>query len=107
MGWAAIISALLSVFGPILIKWIQEWLASRMSEIAASGSLPDIAGLSETDAKVAMLDAVLADLPRHARVRKALIKRMRATVLAHADGSPVTAAELDEVRGLSDAANGE
>lgn len=101
MGWAAIISALLSVFGPMLIKWLQEWLASRFAEVAAA--LPDVATFgTPAEARNALFDGAIASLPRFAFARRALLRRMK----AHGD-EPLTGDAAAEFRDMAGAAASE
>lgn len=99
MAWAAIISALLSIFGPLLLDWLKKWLDSRMVEAAARLPAAETFGSPEL-ARAALFDEVIADLPRFAFGRRALLRRMKATA---ADGT-MTADEAAEMKGLAELA---
>lgn len=103
MGWAAIITALLQIFGPILAEWLKKWLDSWLQATAAK--LPD-AGTYATDgeAQMALFDAAIAGLPRFAFGRRALLRRMRATA---SDAAKLGEDDWDELRGLAELAANE
>lgn len=103
MGWLSLITALLSFLGPILEKWLAGCAEKRALRV--SSSLPDLSTFSsQSDARRALLSALLDDLPQRARVRRALLVRASAVLESHdvttatvgtiTDVSPVAAAEL-------------
>lgn len=78
MGWASIIAALLTIFGPMLIEWLKQWLESRMADAATR--LPAVASFgSEGDARDALFDEAIRSLPRFAFARRSLLRRMKAS----------------------------
>lgn len=101
MGWAAIISAIISIFGPMLAEWLKKWLDSRLADV--SQSLPAAESFGSPDlARAALFDAAIDSLPRWAFARRALLRRMK----AHGDG-PVTGEAAAEFRDLAGSAAGE
>lgn len=75
MSWAAIIAAILQVLGPILVEWLRKWLDTRLAR--AAEKLGDTVYASEHEARDAMFDQAIADLPHHAHRRRRLLKRMK------------------------------
>lgn len=77
MGWSAIILALIQLFGPAIMAWLKAWLEGRMNKAAANLPAPESFGSPEL-ARAALFDEVIADLPRFAFVRRAMLRRMKA-----------------------------
>lgn len=113
MGWMSLITALLAFLGPILEKWLATCAEKRAAKVAAT--LPPLESYSsQSDARRALLAAMRDDLPKWARIRKALLTRAAAVLDKHdvttatvgtiQDVSPDDAAEL---RNLSSAAEDE
>lgn len=100
MGWSAIILALLEIFGPLIVAWLKAWLEDRLNRAAANLPAPESFGSPEL-ARAALFDEAIADLPRFAFVRRALLRRMKAT-----DANPTPEA-LAELRDLAAAAANE
>lgn len=110
MGWAALITMLIQVFGPILIEWLKKWLESRLS--AAAEKLPAFATYgSEHEARDAMFNQAIADLPRLAFARRAMLRRMKAAAatagVTSTDPGRVSSDDLVELVDLAGAANDE
>lgn len=108
MGWAAIITALIELFGPLLANWLKECTEERLSNAAAE--LPDADSYaSEGEAAAALFDRAISDLPRLAHVRRAALRRAKAIAV---EGKkirtrPLTAAEMVEGRDLVGGVRGE
>lgn len=99
MGWAAIITALLQIFGPILGEWLKKWLDSLLNKAAAR--LPDAETFGSPDAaRAALFDEAIASLPRFAFARRSLLRRMR----AHGTGelTPDQKAEFCDLAGAAE-----
>lgn len=101
MTFAAIIAALISVFGPMLLAWIQKWLESRANKAAAR--LPAVGSFaSEHDARNALFDAMIEDLPRAAFARRSLLRRLkgaaaRAGVTSTGAASPISPEDAGDI----------
>lgn len=77
MSWAAIIAAILQIFGPLISEWLKKWLESRLVKASKTvGAGAD--GVDDAARIGALMDAALADTPRVAFARRALIRRIRA-----------------------------
>jgi hypothetical protein len=76
MGWAAIIAAIIELFGPMLKEWLQKWLESRLKKAAERINVADF-GTDERAAKVALLNVAIADTPRFMFARRLLLRQMR------------------------------
>jgi hypothetical protein len=84
MGWGAIITALLAVFGPLIAEWLRKWIDDRL-RVAAS-QLPAPATFTTTGATVAALfDEAIALTPRRAVLRRSLLRVMRTKAVPKAD----------------------
>lgn len=59
MGWVAIISALIEVFGPLLAQALQRWLERRLSKSATALNYASYD--SETEARRALLDHAIGE----------------------------------------------
>jgi hypothetical protein len=108
VGWLAIISALLTIFGPLIADWLKGCLEERLNEAAASLP-PAETYASEGDASDALFDEAIRGLPRFAFARRAALRRAKAAA-REGDGirtAPLTAAELDEARDLVGAVKNE
>jgi len=101
MNWAAIIAALMEVFGPILQDWLKDCTAERLNRAAAELPPAETFG-SDAAATVAMFDEAIASLPRLAFVRRTGLRRMKAAAIV--DGkvrrAPLTAHEIAEARDI-------
>ncbi len=101
MGWAAIIAAIMEIFGPLLSDWLKECTEDRLSN--ATADLPPVGEfVSEGAAAYAMFDAAIADLPRFAFIRRRALERMRDRTVEGAAirRTPLTADELREARDI-------
>ncbi len=101
MGWAAIIAAILEVFGPILASWLKDCSKDKLTD--AASSLPDpITFATEGAATAALFDEAISNLPRLAFIRRAALRRMKSAAIV--DGklrrTPLTADEIAEARDL-------
>ena len=81
MSIGAIIAALISVLGPMFVEWLRKWIESRLHK--AAEKLPPVESFaSEHEARDALFDAALKDLPKYAKGRRALLKRMKSAASA-------------------------
>lgn len=78
MSWMAIITAILQMFGPIIVEWFKKWLDSKFQTAAANMPPPETFGTPE-DAQAALFDRVLANTSRFAVLRRAMLRKMKAT----------------------------
>lgn len=104
MGWAAIISALVSIFGPLLGDLIKKWLDKLLNK--AAGLLPPRESFGSEPSAVASLYDKAIELTR-GRVRRALLRRLRAVAVARAEAGgsgELSAADAEEIAGLGAAA---
>lgn len=77
MSWAAIITAVLSFLGPLIADWLKKCGEERAQK--AAEKLPDASTFaSEHEARDALFDQMIADLPPHARIRRAMLRRCKA-----------------------------
>lgn len=108
MGWSALIMMLIQVLGPILIEWLRKWLDNRMQ--LAAEQLPAFESYpTEHDAREALFAKAVADLPRRAFARRALLRRLQSTAAACGVTSagairPPSEAEYAELADLAGAA---
>lgn len=108
MGWAAIITALIELLGPLLADWLKKCTEERFAQAAAE--LPDADTFAnEGEAAAALFDRTIADLPRLAFVRRAALRRAKAVSI---EGKkirtrPLSAAEIAEGRDLVGGVRGE
>jgi hypothetical protein len=79
MGWAAIIAAIIELFGPLLKEWLQKWLESRLKKAAERINVADF-GDDERMAKMALLTRAIEDTPRYMFARRLLLRQMRDSV---------------------------
>lgn len=94
MGWAAIIAAIMQVFGPLLAEWLQKWLDSLLNKSAAR--LPTLSSFNTAEAaKGALLDEAISSLPRLAFARRAMLRRMKSMSVNSASDEDV--AELRDI----------
>ena len=101
MGWAAIITALLQIFGPMLAEWLKQWLDSWLNKAAAR--MGDAVAYGDDAARTeALLTKAIDMLPFWALARKSLLRRMRAI-----DTRAITQEEKDEFIGLAELAANE
>lgn len=111
MGWSAIIAALIQTFLPMLLEWLQKWLDSRLSR--AAEKLPAFASYgSEHDARDALFDQAITDLPRFAYARRALLTRLKAAaraagVTCAGAANPLAESDAEEIAALAGAADSE
>jgi hypothetical protein len=108
MGWAAIVAALIELFGPLLQDWLKDCTAERLSDAARELPEPDTFG-SEGEAASALFDRAISDLPRLAFVRRAALRRAKAAAVVGKKirRTPLTAAELAEGRDYVGGVKGE
>jgi hypothetical protein len=106
MSWAAIIASLLEVLGPLLVEWVKQWLHAKLADAARES---DPAANLPAEVQVgAVFDEAIAQTPRYARIRRALLRRLKAIAVQKAAGvmsSTVTLSqsEIDEVWELAQA----
>lgn len=99
MPWGAIIAAILQIVGPLVKKWLEDWLANRLKDVAAK--LAPAAGETEADTR-ALLTAVYKDIPWMQVARWRFVKRLLADIPpAVATGRKLTA---DQMAGIAAAA---
>lgn len=98
MDWGLIIGGLISMFGPALADLIKQLLDKWFARAAARLPAPTVAGADVTAQQLVLIDATLKVLPFVAFGRRALLKRMRALVVA---GGTPSADDVDEVTGLA------
>ncbi len=107
MGWSAIIAAILSIVGPFLVDWLKKCGEERAKRSA--DRLPAFESYSSPGAaRDALFDAMIDDLPRWARARKALLRRLKSVAMKEGvTGAgvvtldPADAAELADLGGLA------
>ncbi|VTT96592.1 unnamed protein product [Gemmataceae bacterium] len=97
---SALITALLAFFGPILAELIKKWLATAADRLPAAETFA-----SEDQARDALFDQAIADLPKRARGRRALLRRLKGVAAASGVTSagparPVSAADAEELADL-------
>jgi hypothetical protein len=97
MGWAAIIAAIIELFGPMLKEWLQKWLESRLKKAAERVNVADF-GTDERAAKVALLTQAIEDTPRWMPARRMLLRRMKADV----ERGAIDVADLKDAVALAD-----
>jgi hypothetical protein len=94
MGWAAIITALLQMFGPALAeamkRLLEKWL-NRAADQMATNTFGDAQAAS-----VALLDRTLAILPWYAVLKRAMVRRMKAAA-ARGGATDDDVAEMHEL----------
>ena len=82
MGWASIITALISFLGPILVDWLKKCAEKKAQEAAAN--LPEMSSFAtEAEARRALFIEMDRNLPRRARIRRALLTRAAALAEKH------------------------
>ena len=111
MTWATIIAALLKTFGPLLSEWLQKWLEGRL-KAAAEGLPADGLGDYPQQRLGLLFDRALADTPRRAFGRRALLRRLKAASVPRADllargGATIGVEEAEDIRDLAAVADGE
>lgn len=74
MEWAAIITLLVQIFGPLLARLFERWLEKRLTE-AAAHLPPVLYYASEAAARAALFDKAI-ELERRP-LRRTLLKRLR------------------------------
>lgn len=90
----------LAWLGGALAERIWTWLHPHLEAVAAK--LPDENTYeSPADAKADLFDAAIAAVPAYRFPRRLFLRRMKALALAHADGSPLTTEEHEEVNDLA------
>jgi hypothetical protein len=97
MGWAAIIAAIIELFGPLLKEWITKWIEGRLKKASERINVADF-GDDERAAKVALLTVAIEDLPRWAKARRMLLRRMKADV----ERGAIDVADLKDAVALAD-----
>lgn len=91
---AALITALLAFFGPLLADWLKQCAAKRAERAAAK--LPDISTYaSEAEARDALFDQMIEDLPIFAPSRKRLLRKLKAAAAKSGVTSEGVATPLD------------
>ena len=111
MGWASIIAALSSFLGPILVDWLKKCAEKKAQEAAAG--LPAMETFaSETEARRALFAEMDRNLPRWAKIRRALLTRAAAVAEKHnvtsaTTGTVLDTADADELKNLANAASEE
>ncbi len=107
MTWAALIAALIEVFGPILVEWLKRWLEDRLK--TAATHLPEPTSFAHHSAPpAALFDKAISLLPPLAFARRTLLRRLRASAVKRADalmsGQAVAVLTADERAELREAA---
>lgn len=102
MGWAALISSLLEIFGPVLAEWLKRWLDSLLQNSAARLPAAESFGSAKA-ARTALFDEAISSTPRLAFARRGLLRRMK----AHAEVKSLTGDAAEELRDLASAAASE
>jgi len=111
MTWATLIAAILKTFSPLLSEWLQKWLEGRLR--AAAEGLP-AEGLAEhPQQRLGLLwDRAIADTPRRAFGRRALLRRLKGASVGRAEliargGVGISPEEAEDIRDLAAVADGE
>ena len=104
MTWAAIITAIIQIFGPMLAEWLKKWLDSWLNKAAAEmtggpNGVAEVAG--EAFAACELLDKAIQMLPRFAFGRRALLRRIRGYVFANGLNCNPTGYDLAELAELA------
>lgn len=103
MGWASIIAALIQLFGPALVEWLQKWLDGILKR--AAESLPDVTTYAaEPLAREALFDRAIALTPRFAFARRTLLRRLKTSAILHGYPEAVGHLTPDELAEVRDAA---
>lgn len=109
--WASLIFELLKYLGPVLLEWLRKFLENRLERAAAK--LPDFATYAtEHDARDAVFQQAIDDLPRFAYARRALFHRLKlaasdAGVTTAGTTLPLNESEVEEIAALAGAADSE
>lgn len=101
--WPTIIATLIEVLGPLLVEWLKQWLSAKLT--AASQVVSVGAGPAE-QAVGALFDEAVAQTPRRAVLRRALLRRVKAAAVARAPQVmaatfSLSPAEAEEIRELA------
>lgn len=104
MGWAAIISAILAIVGPLIAEWLKKWLESRLHKVAER--MPFVSFGDDQAAAIALLERAVEDTSRFMFAKRMVLRRALAAVRRPngltAPLSPEDAAELADVAALAD-----
>ena len=101
MGWAAIIAAVIELFGPLIAEWLRKWLDQKL--VMAATLLPSPGG-NEAEAREMLFDAALDSLPRFAFARRTFLRTLRGIAVR---GGPLTPEDGAAVRDAGRAAEEE
>lgn len=96
MGWAAVITLILQIFGPALSEWIRKWLESRLKKaMAGAGEFPAV----ESDAPLRLVMTALNETPWFAFARRNLLRILADLIVARQGNltTPMTVHELSAV----------
>lgn len=77
MPWGQVIAAILALVGPLVKKWLEDWLANRLKDAAAK--MAAAGGDTEADTR-ALLTAVYKDIPWLQLGRWRFVKRLLADI---------------------------
>ena len=84
MGWAAIISAIIDLVGPYLLKWIKDWLQYWLERTTEQPSLKDLLPTEITIEVVNRLfDQAIQDLPVIAFTKRLLLRTVKDLVIRY------------------------
>lgn len=101
MGWAALITAIMELFGPLLSTWLADCTKDRLEDAAADMHEPVSFG-GEGAAVGALFDKAIDNLPRFAFVRRRALERMKDKAVENGKlrTAPFTGEELREARDI-------
>ena len=104
MGWASLLIALLDWLGPILVKLVQDWLRRRLEMAAEALPAMETYG-TEAEARDALFDRAIADLPPWANQRRKFLRRAKvAAAVAGVSSQHVPQMGQSDAEELSDLA---
>lgn len=107
MTWAAIITAILQVLGPILSQLLQQWLGKLLDKTAKTLPPPS-EEMEAGDNHATLLKAALDATPRRQVLRRAFLRHAIEAVPAAVAGSgKLDPADAKELAALAGAAVGE
>lgn len=95
MGWAAIIAAIISVLGPILVDWFKKLLDKWFKKAVTTLKAPEEYGTPQ-DTVGALFDAAIDGLPKAAYVRRTALRALKRVALRRAVGIVQIAKGMDD-----------
>ncbi len=101
--WGPIIVAIVNLLGPMLAKWLSEWLDNLLKR-AAERLPPPSSYNSPVEAQEALFGKAMGLIPFLAFGRKLLLRRGRAVSLKVAAGGTPTEDELMEFQEVGEVA---